>query len=173
VRGFSRTVARYGCGGLGSRPVPRVSLPIAGRCTASPPLAQRPAPVVAHTSRTCHVAAHAMTWFPWHARNFPHRLAPGYLSGHHLSSREHPAAAVRHGCLTVNSTPAYLSSPTRAAPHSLRTPDSSCARLLVGSSCQLAGVVSPAAAAGQPSTSSASRSSPEPTNHLSASPRPQ
>jgi hypothetical protein len=33
-------------------------------------------------------------------------------------------------------------------------------------------VISPAAAAGQPSTSFASRSSPEPTNHLSAFPRP-
>jgi hypothetical protein len=33
-------------------------------------------------------------------------------------------------------------------------------------------VISPAAAARQPSTSSASRSSPEPTNHLNAFPRP-
>jgi hypothetical protein len=40
VRGVSRTVARYGCDGLGSRPVPRVSLPNAGRCSASPPLAR-------------------------------------------------------------------------------------------------------------------------------------
>jgi hypothetical protein len=85
------------------------------------------------------------------------------------SSRGRRAAAVRHGCLTVNSTPACFSSPTRAASHSFRTPCSSCARLLVCSSCQLARVVSPTAAAGQPSTSSAFRSSPEPTHHLSAS----
>jgi hypothetical protein len=82
------------------------------------------------------------------------------------------AAAVRHGCLTTNSTPACYSSPTRAASHSFRTPYSSCARLLVCSSRQLAGVVSPAAAAEQPSTSSAPRAIPEPTNRLSPFPRP-
>jgi hypothetical protein len=42
---------------------------------------------------------------------------------------------------------------------------------LVCSSRQLAGVVSPAAAAGQPSTSSAPRVIPEPTNRLSPFPR--
>jgi hypothetical protein len=45
-----------------------------------------------------------MTWFPSHARNFPHRLAPGYLSDHLVSSRERRAAAVRHGCHPVGST---------------------------------------------------------------------
>jgi hypothetical protein len=87
------------------------------------------------------------------------------------SSREHRAAAIRHGCLTVNSTPACFSSPTRAAPHSFMTPCSSYARLLVCSSRQLAGVVSPTAAAGQSSTSSAPRAIPEPTNRLSPFPR--
>jgi hypothetical protein len=86
-------------------------------------------------------------------------------------SREHRAAAVRHGCLMVNPTPACFSSPTRAAPHSFRTPCSSCACLLVCSSRQLTGVVSPAAADGQPSTSSAPRAIPEPTNRLSPFPR--
>jgi hypothetical protein len=88
------------------------------------------------------------------------------------SSRGRRAAAGRHGCLTVNSTPAYFSSPTHAASHSFRTPCSSCVRLLVCSSHQLAEVVSPAAAAEQPSTSSAPRAIPEPTNRLSPFPRP-
>jgi hypothetical protein len=89
------------------------------------------------------------------------------------SSREHRAAAVRHGCLTVNSTPACLSSPTRAAPHSTGTPCSSCARSLACPSRRLTGASVPAAAAGQPSSGSAPRTTSEPTNHLSASPRPQ
>jgi hypothetical protein len=89
------------------------------------------------------------------------------------SSREHRAAAVRHACLTVSSTTACLSSPTRAAPHSTGTPCSSCARSLACPSCRLTGASVPAATAGQPSSGSAPRTTSEPTNHLSASPRPQ
>jgi hypothetical protein len=89
------------------------------------------------------------------------------------SSREHRAAAVLHGCLAVNSTPACFSSPTRVVPHSFRTPCSSYACLLVSPSRRLTGASVPAAATGQPSSGSAPRTTPEPTNHLSASPRPQ
>jgi hypothetical protein len=88
------------------------------------------------------------------------------------SSHGHRAAGIRHECHLVNSTPACFPSPTRAVFHFTRTPSSSCARLLVCSSCQLAGGISPAATAEQPMSNSASRSSPGPTNHLSASSRP-
>jgi hypothetical protein len=107
---------------------------------------------------------------PWCARKHSTALSWA-IKPTGLPPREHRAAVVRHGCHTVNSTPACFSSPTRAAPHSFRTPCSSCAHLLTCSSRQLAGVVSPAVVAGQPSTSSAPRAIPEPTNRLSPFPR--
>jgi hypothetical protein len=64
------------------------------------------------------------------------------------SSRGRRAVAVRHGRLTVNSTPACFSSPACVASHFVGPPYSSCTRLLVCSNCQLARGISPAAAAG-------------------------
>jgi hypothetical protein len=108
------------------------------------------------------------TWCPSHRLN---RLVRGYKAGQSFlaraPSRRSPPWAP-HGELH----PACFSSPTHAASHFVGPPCSSCVRLLVCSSCQLAGGIPPAAAAGQSTTSCASRSSPEPTNHLSASPRP-
>jgi hypothetical protein len=90
-----------------------------------------------------HAMTHAPTWFPRCARKPPRTALPMAIKPSSPSSRGRRAAAARHGCLTVNSTPACFSSPTRAASHSFRTPCSSCARLLVFSSRQLAGVVLP------------------------------
>jgi hypothetical protein len=73
---------------------------------------------------------------------------------------------------TVNPTLRSLASPTRLAPTAPRVPNSFSACLLVCPSGQPAGVISPAAAAGQPPTSSTFRSSPKPTDRLSAIPRP-
>jgi hypothetical protein len=122
VRGVSRTEARYGCGGLGSRPVPRVPLPIAGRCTASPPLALRPAPAIAHTSLylPCRVPCHDLV--PLARKKLPSppcaRLLkrPPPLLARAPSRRRLPW--MPHGELH----PRLPSSPTRAAPHSFRTP---------------------------------------------------
>jgi hypothetical protein len=101
----------------------------------------------------------------------PNRLAHGYKAGRSslawAPSRRRPPW-MPYGELH----PACFSSQTRAAPHSTRTPSSSCARLLACPSRRLTGASAPAAAAGQSSTGSASRSSPEPTNHLNTSPRP-
>jgi hypothetical protein len=73
--------------------VPRVSLPIAGRCTASPPLALRPAPAAAHTS----------PYLP--CRGPCHDLVPLARKETSLTAlRERRAAAVRHGCHPVSST---------------------------------------------------------------------
>jgi hypothetical protein len=160
------------------RHVPRIHGPQCRRTRAAPPNQARVGVHAARRHRPFapyfgHATAHALTWFPWCARKPPPTALRTAIKQTGPSSREHRAAVVRHGCLTVSSTPACFSSPTRAAPHSFRTPCSSCACLLVCSSCQLAGVISPAAAARQPLTGSASRSSPEPTNHLSTFPRPQ
>jgi hypothetical protein len=110
----------------------------------------------------------ASTLCPSHRLN---RLKLSYKAGRSSprASTEPPPSAI--GALTVNSTPACFSSPTRAAPHSIRTPCSSCASLLTCPSRRLTGASVPAAAAGQPSTSSAPRAIPEPTNRLSTSPR--
>jgi hypothetical protein len=83
------------------------------------------------------------------------------------------AAAVRHGCHPVNSTPASFPSQTRATPHFTRTPISSCARLLVCPSHRLTGASVSAVAAGQPPSSSAPRAIPEPTSRLSTTARSQ
>jgi hypothetical protein len=73
--------------------------------------------------------------------------------------------------LPVNSTSDCLSSQTRAAPHSTRTPCSSCTRLLACPSRRLTRASVPVAAAGQPSASSTLRATPEPTNPSSTFPR--
>jgi hypothetical protein len=112
----------------------------------------------------------ASTWCPSHRLN---RLELSYkaVRTSPRASTEPPPSAI--GALTVNSTPACFSSQTRATPHSTRTPCSSCTRLLACPSCWLTRASVPAAAAGQPSTSSAPRAIPEPTNRLSTFPRSQ
>jgi hypothetical protein len=71
----------------------------------------------------------------------------------------------------VNSPSDCLSSLTHAAPHSTRTPCSSYTRLLACMSRRLTGARVFAAAAGQPSASSALRATPEPTNPSITFPR--
>jgi hypothetical protein len=112
----------------------------------------------------------ALSWCPRHRLN---RLELSYKAGRSSprASTEPPPSAI--GALTVNSTPACFCSQTRAAPHSTRSPSSSCARLLACPSRWLTGASVPAAATGQPSTSSAPRAIPELTNPLSTSPRSQ
>jgi hypothetical protein len=112
----------------------------------------------------------ASTWFPSHRFNC---LELSYKAGRSSprASTEPPLSAI--GALTVNSTPACFSSQTRAAPHSTRTPSSSCARLLACPCRRLTGASVHASAAGQPSMSSAPCAIPEPTNRLSTSPRSQ
>jgi hypothetical protein len=112
----------------------------------------------------------ASTWCPSHRLN---RLELSYkvVRSSPRASTEPPPSAI--GALTVNSTPVGFSSQTRATPHSTRTPCSSCTRLLACPSRRLTGASVPAAAAGQPSTSSAPRAIPEPTNRLSTFPRSQ
>jgi hypothetical protein len=129
------------------------------------------------------VAAHPAVPRPCHActasplalvcKEALNRLELGYKAGRSSprESTEPPLSAI--GALTVNSTPACFSSQTRAAPHSTRTPCSSCARLLACPSHRLTGASVTAAAAGQPSTSSAPRAIPEPTNRLSTTARSQ
>jgi hypothetical protein len=110
----------------------------------------------------------ASTWCPSHHLN---RLERNYKAGRSSPrvSTQPPSSAI--GALTVNSTPAYFSSQTRATPHSTRIPCSSCTRLLACPSRRLTGASVPAAAAGQPSTSSTPRAIPEPSNHLSTTAR--
>jgi hypothetical protein len=114
----------------------------------------------------------ASTWCPSHCLN---RLELNYKAGRSSpgASTEPPPSAVRHRSPHGELHPDCFSSQTRAAPHSTRTPCSSCACLLACLSRQLTGASVPAAATGQPSPSSAPRAIPEPTNRISTSPRSQ
>jgi hypothetical protein len=118
-----------------------------------------------------HATTHTPTWFPWCARKPSPTALRTAINPVGPSSR-----APSRRCLPWmpygELHPACFSSQARAAPHSSRTPSTSCARLLACPSHRLTGASAPAAATGQPSTGSAPRSSPEPTNHLNTSPRP-
>jgi hypothetical protein len=115
-----------------SRPspcVPRAHARRAGHPTASPPYAAAP-PLVGNWP-PC-VAAHSTVPRPCHActasplalvcKEALDRLELGYKAGRPSprASTEPPPSAI--GALTVNSTTACLSSQTRAAPYSTRTP---------------------------------------------------
>jgi hypothetical protein len=104
-------------------------------------------------------------------KTFPNRLAHGYKAGRSFLARA-PSRRCSPWMPYGQLHPACFSSQARAAPHSSRTPSRSCARLLACPSHRLTRASAPAAATGQPSTGSAPRSSPEPTNHLNTSPRP-
>jgi hypothetical protein len=90
----------------------------------------------------------------------PNHLAHGYKAGRSFLARA-PSRRRPPWMPYGELHPACFSSQALAAPHSTRTPSSSCARLLACPSRRLTGVSAPAAAAGQPSMGSAPRSSPE------------
>jgi hypothetical protein len=125
-------------------------------------------PAVPRPCRACTASPFALV-----CKEALNRLELGYKAGRSSprASTEPPPSAI--GALTVNSTPACFFSQTRAAPHSTRTPCSSCAHLLACPGRRLTGASVTTTAAGQPSTSSAPRAIPEPTNRLSTSPRSQ
>jgi hypothetical protein len=125
-------------------------------------------PVVPRPCRACTASPLALV-----CKATLNRLELGYKVGRSSprASTEPPPSAI--GALTVNSTSACFSLQTRVVPHFTRTPYSSCACLLACPSRRLTGASVPAAAAGQPSTSSAPRAIPEPTNRLNTFPRSQ